>query len=104
MSFLNIAFPDASAISVAQFAIRAGFASIRPLIGLGLMASLLLIFKPLLSGVVRAIVLLAFPAKTREQRSALRNVRNMLAIRRAANDAAASPALAAELRALAARA
>ena len=104
MTFLNIAFPAASALPISQFTISSVLASLRPLLGLGMIATLMLIFKPLLIGVFRAISLLFSPAKTREQKSALRNLANILAIRRVANDLdRSSPNMAAELRALAAR-
>lgn len=105
MSFLNIAFPATSALPLAQVAVSSVIAAARPLLGLGILVTMLVVFKPLLIGMLRAALLLVSPRQTREQKSALRNLRSMLAIRRAANDMdCSSPSMAAELRALAARA
>ncbi|MBI3285691.1 MAG: hypothetical protein HYZ65_12705 [Burkholderiales bacterium] len=101
MSFLNIALPATSALPVAQVAISTVIAAARPLLGFGILATMLVVFKPLLVGLLRAALLVISPKHTREEKTALRNLRNILAIRRVANDA--SPSMAAELRALAAR-
>ncbi|MFZ6723198.1 hypothetical protein ACO0LM_17295 [Undibacterium sp. Di26W] len=104
MSFLNIAFPVASALPVSQLAISTVIGSARPLLGLGILATMLIVFKPLLVGMLRAALLVINPKKSREEKTAGRNLRNMLAIRRIANDLdGTSPNMAAELRALAAR-
>ena len=104
MNFLNIAFPASSALPVAQFAISTIAGAARPLLGFGILVTMLLAFKPLLVGMLRAAVLAVRPSKTREQKSALRNLRNLYAIHRVANDvASSSPSMAAELRALASR-
>ena len=105
MSFLNIAFPATSALPVAQVAISTVIGAARPLLGLGILATMLIVFKPLLVGMLRAALLVIHPSQSREQKSAVRNLRSMLTIRRVANDMdCASPSMAAELRALAARA
>ncbi|MDO8702864.1 MAG: hypothetical protein Q7U12_12985 [Undibacterium sp.] len=104
MSFLNIAFPAASALPVAQIALSTIAAAARPLLGLGIVVTMLVVFKPLIVGMLRAALLLLQPRLTREQKSAKRNLRNILAIRRVANDLdSSSPSMAAELRALASR-
>ena len=104
MSFLNIAFPATSALPVAQVALSTIVGAARPLLGLGIAATTLIVFKPLLSGMLQAILLLLHPKLTREQKTAKRNLRNILTIRRMANDLdSSSPSMAAELRALAAR-
>lgn len=104
MNFLNIAFPASSALPVAEIAISAIVAAARPLLGLGVLATMLVAFKPLLLGMVRAALLLVHPSKTREQKSALRNLSNLRAIHQVANNLdSSSPAMAAELRALASR-
>lgn len=103
MSFLNIAFPATSALPVAQVAVSTVIGAARPLLGLGILATMLLVFKPLLVGMLRAALLVIHPRQSREQKSALRNLRSMLVIRRTANDLdCSSPSMAAELRALAA--
>ena len=104
MNFLNIAFPATSALPVAEAVISTLIASFRPLLGLGVLTTMLVVFKPLLAGMLRALKLAVFPNKTREEKSALRNLRSMLAVRNIANDLdSTSPNMAAELRALAAR-
>ncbi|MDO8179674.1 MAG: hypothetical protein Q7T62_15645 [Undibacterium sp.] len=104
MSFLNIAFPAASALPVAQIALSTIAGAARPLLGLGIVVTMLVVFKPLIVGMLRAALLLLQPRLTREQKSAKRNLRNILAIRRVANDLdSSSPSMAAELRALASR-
>jgi len=104
MNFLNIAFPASSALPVAEVAIATLIASARSLLGMGILVTMAIVFKPLLAGVLRAAKLAVFPNKTREQKSALRNLRNMLTVRRIANDLEhSSPNMAAELRALASR-
>jgi hypothetical protein len=103
MTFLNIAFPATSALPVAEVAISALVAAARPLIGLSILTTMLLVFKPLITGMLRALKLAVFPNKTREEKSAMRNLR-MLAVRNIANELdSTSPNMAAELRALAAR-
>ena len=104
MTFLNIAFPAASALPVSQIAISAFAVAARPLLGLGILATMLIVFKPMLLGMLRAALLVINPKKSREEKTATRNLRNMLTIRRIANDLdGSSPNMAAELRALAAR-
>jgi hypothetical protein len=98
MSFLNIALP------IAQIAMTNILAVARPLLGLAILATILIIFKPLLLGMLRAALLVVHPKLTRDQKTASRNLRNMLTIRRIANDVNySSPNMAAELRALASR-
>ena len=104
MSFLSIAFPATSAISVAQTTFSVIVASARPLLGFGILATTLIVFKPLIGGLLRAALLLLQPKLTREEKTAKRNLRNILIIHRMANDVdRSSPSMAAELRALAAR-
>lgn len=104
MSFLSIAFPAASAMSVAQVTFGVVVASARPLLGFGIIATVLIVFKPLIAGFLHAALLLLHPKLTREEKAAKRNLRNILTIRSMANDLdRSSPSMAAELRALAAR-
>ncbi|MES2049460.1 MAG: hypothetical protein V4447_13755 [Pseudomonadota bacterium] len=111
MSFLTnltIALPATSAMPVAQIAfssiISAIIAAARPLLGVGILTTTLIVFKPLIVGMLRAALLLLQPKLTREEKTAKRNLRNILTIRRIANDLDnTSPSMAAELRALAAR-
>lgn len=104
MNFLNIAFPATSALPVAQMAISTLVGAARPLLGLGIVATLLIVFKPLIYGMLQAMLVLLHPKLTREQKTAKRNLRNISAIRRVANELDnTSPNMAAELRALASR-
>ncbi|MGH8806913.1 MAG: hypothetical protein ACREX0_03410 [Noviherbaspirillum sp.] len=97
MSVLSLAFPvevlAANAITVA-----------RPLLGLGVVAALLVVFKPLLVGLLRAALLVIKPRQSLEERSALARLRGIMMINRMARDLDASqPSLANELRAIASR-
>ncbi len=107
MSFLTsltIALPATSAMPVAQIALSAIIAAARPLLGIGILTTTLIVFKPLIIGMLRAALLLLQPKLSREEKTAKRNLRNILTIRRMANDLDnTSPSMAAELRALAAR-
>lgn len=104
MSFLNIAFSASSAMPVAQITLSSIVASARPLLGVGILTTTLIVFKPLITGMLRACLLLLQPKLSREEKTAKRNLRNILTIHRIANDMDnSSPSMAAELRALAAR-
>ncbi|HYD78855.1 MAG TPA: hypothetical protein VEC06_03525 [Paucimonas sp.] len=90
MSFLTIAAPAASIA--------------RPLLGLGLIGALIMIFQPLLVGLLRAALLLVMPRPSRAERKASKTLRSMLTLNRMAREYEDSdPSLAAEFRALAAR-
>lgn len=104
MSFLNLTFPAVSALPAAQVALSTIAGAARPLLGLGIIATMLVVFKPLIAGLLHAALLLLQPKLTREQKTASRNLNNLLTVRRISNDFdSASPSMAAELRALAAR-
>lgn len=76
----------------------------RPLLALTLLAVLLLVFKPLLSGILRALVLTFKPSMTKEQRIAAIHQRDAMTIHRMASAMdGASYNVTAELRAIAAR-
>jgi hypothetical protein len=76
---------------------------VRGLLGVSAFAGLLVLFKPLLTGIVRALVLTVRPRLTREQQAARRHMRDAQLFQRMIN-ASQGPSDAAELRALAARA
>lgn len=100
MSILAIAFPAEAAIPVAQ----AFAGAARPLIGLGIFATLLMLFKPLIAGMLRAALLLITPRKSLQERKATNNMQGVLMLNRMARELDSSqPSLAAELRMLAAR-
>lgn len=91
----EIALFDASALLAA---------ALRPLLGLGALATLMVYFKPLWMGVLRAAVMLIKPRKSLDQRIARSKFNGQQLVRRMANDHALSqPSLAAELRLLAGR-
>jgi hypothetical protein len=94
---ISLAFPAeafaANAIAVA-----------RPLLGLGMMAALMMVFKPLLIGLLRAALLVIKPRQSLEQRSARAQMRSVMKLNRMARDIeSAHPSLASELRAIASR-
>ena len=100
MSVLAIAFPFEAAVSVAGVAIGAA----RPLLGLSLFATLLLLFKPLLKGLLQAGLLLLSPRKSLEERRLVQKIRSVKLLNRIASGYEVSqPNLAAELRQLASR-
>jgi len=100
MSILSIAFPFEAAVSVAGVAIGAA----RPLIGVSLFATLLLLFRPLLKGLLQAALLVVSPRKSLDERRTMQKVRSVKLLNRIASDYENSqPNLAAELRQLASR-
>lgn len=107
MSILATALPaiPAQAILPAfQTAVGATAGLVRPLIGLGMLAAILVMFKPLLTGLLRAALLVFKPRESREDRSARRLVESILMLNRMARDMDdVQPSLAAELRSIAAR-
>jgi len=97
MSALSLAIP-LEAIMANALAIA------RPLVGLGILAALMVVFKPLLVGLLRAALLLVKPRKSLEERSAKSMMESVLMLNRMARDLdRTQPGLANELRALASR-
>jgi hypothetical protein len=102
MSLLSFALPAETALFDVPFLLSTAIAAVRPLLGLGATAALAMYFKPLLSGILRAALLLIKPRKSFEQRVAQNQIIGRKLARRMANDQAGSqPNLAAELRGLA---
>ncbi len=100
MSFLTIAYPAQAAFPVAQT--LATYA--RPLLGLSALVTLLMIFKPMLLGLLRAAWLVIKPRRSLEQRNADSKFQGVLMLNRMAEDLdCIQPSLAAELRLLASR-
>ena len=95
MSFTASLFQTSSNIPVAPV--------IRAVIGMSVFAGLAMFFKPLLTGIARALLLLVRPPLTKEERQARRQMRDAQMLQRMIN-ASHGPSHAAELRALAARA
>ncbi len=104
MSILSIAFPAEAAIPVANTVIRVAASLARPLIGVGIFATLLLMFKPLIAGILQAALLVISPRKSLTERKARNSVKGAMMLNRMARDLDGSqPSLAAELRSLASR-
>ncbi len=78
--------------------------ALRPFLGLGLLAALLWLFKPMLLGIARATFLLFKPRRSFARRAGQQNVRNIQTLNRMARELdTMQPSVAAELRLLAAR-
>lgn len=104
MSILSIVFPVESAIPAANTLMSVAANMARPLIGLGIFATLLVLFKPLLTGLLQAALLIVTPRKSLKERKARNNVKGVLMLNRMARELDGSqPSLAAELRSLASR-
>lgn len=104
MSILSIAFPAEAALPALQAFGANAVVIARPLLGLGILAALLVVFKPLLVGLLRAALLVIKPRKSLEERSSRRLLQSVLTMHRMARDVERShPSLAAELRSIASR-
>lgn len=104
MSLLTLAFPVEAALPALQVFAGNVVSFVRPLLGLSLLAALLVVFKPLLVGLLRAGLLLLKPRQTLEQRSARSALRSILMLNSMARDLdGVQPNLANELRSLASR-
>jgi len=104
MSMLSLALPAEAALPLVQTFGAAALNLVRPLIGLSILAVFLMLFKPLLIGVLRAALLVVKPRQTLEERAARRLLQSVLMLQRAARDVEVThPSLACELRAMAAR-
>lgn len=107
MSIAVLAFPTEVALPfVRPFLATLGVAvvALRPLLGFGIVAAVLWLFKPLVRGAARAGVMLFKPRHTLEQRNQRRTLRSIVALNRMARELdTQQPSLAAELRLLAAR-
>jgi hypothetical protein len=104
MSLFAFALPAETALFNASALLAAAAAAVRPLLGLGALATLMVYFKPLWMGVLRAALMLVKPRKSLDQRIARSKFNGQQLVRRMANDQALSqPSLAAELRLLAGR-
>lgn len=85
-----------------QYIRESAGAAAMPLVGLCAVIAMGLIFKPLLRGIFRAVLLMIKPRKSLERRIADNQIVGRKMARRMANDQAGSqPSLAAELRLLA---
>jgi hypothetical protein len=97
-------FPAEAAIPVANTLIGVAASAARPVIGLGIFATLLVLFKPLLTGLLQAALLVISPRKSLKERKARNSVKGAMMLNRMARDLDSSePSLAAELRSIASR-
>lgn len=107
MSLAILAVPFENAIPFARpFLASFGLAmlALRPLLGIGLLAALLWLFKPLLGGLARASFVLLNPRRSLAERAARRNLDSVRMLQRMARELdLQQPNLAAELRLLAGR-
>ena len=107
MTLTMLAVPFGNAIPLARpFLTSFGLAivALRPLLGLGLLAAILWLFKPMLRGLARATFVLLHPRQSLAQRAVRRNLDSVRMLQRMARDLdQQQPNLAAELRLLAAR-
>jgi hypothetical protein len=78
-------------------------AIVRGVFSLSTIAGLLLLFKPLINGMLRALLLLVHPHLSKEEKLARSKMRDAMMMQRMIN-ASSGPSQAAELRAMAARA
>lgn len=102
MSLMTIAVP--ATLPAAQAFAGTALSVARPLLGLGALALLLVMFKPLLLGLLRAAVLMVKPRRSLEERRERHLMESIMMLNRMARDLDGSqPGLASELRSIAAR-
>lgn len=101
MFLFALALPSEVVMLDMSALLAAAASMLRPLLGLGATATLLIYFKPIWMGVLRAALMLIKPRKSLDQRIAKSKFTGHQMIRRMANEHAISqPTLAAELRLL----
>lgn len=104
MSILTFVSPAQSALPVVRTFAGSMLGAARPLFGLGVFVTVLMVFKPLITGMLRALLMLLTPRQTTEQRMRRAHLRDMLLLNRMANELDSSqPNLAAEFRGFASR-
>jgi hypothetical protein len=104
MSIFTIALPVQAILPAFQGAAGVSGSILRPMLGLGMLAIAMVFFKPLLTGLLRAALLVLKPRESREDRSVRRTMESVLMLNRMARDMdSIQPSFAAELRAIAAR-
>jgi hypothetical protein len=97
-------FPVQAALPAAEAVAGNALSVARPLLGVGAAAAFLLAFKPLLSGLFRAVMLAVKPRQTLEERSERTRLHSILTLHRLADEyEETQPNLAAELRNFAGR-
>lgn len=107
MSLALFTFPAEAALPVIRpflTALGVAISVARPLVGLGLVAAFMWLFKPLLRGLARASVMLFKPRHSLLERTEKRNLHSVKMLNRMARELdSQQPNLAAELRMLASR-
>ncbi|HJV51364.1 MAG TPA: hypothetical protein VJ652_07895 [Noviherbaspirillum sp.] len=104
MSIFTIAIPVQAALPAAEAFAGTAISVARPLLGLSALAAVLMMFKPLLVGLLRAALLVVKPRRSLEERQARRTMKGIMMLNRMAREYdATQPGLANELRAIAAR-
>lgn len=104
MGFLALGIPFDAVVPMSNTVIGAASTAARPLLGLGVFATLLVIFRPLLTGLLRAALLVLSPRKSLEERRARAHMDDVIEVNRLARSLESQhPGLAAELRAMALR-
>ena len=104
MSILTIALPFQAALPAVETVAGDAVSVARPLLGLGVLAAVLMMFKPLLAGLLRAGLFILAPRAALQQRaeqSALENVEMLNGMVRELETT--DPNMATELRSMAAR-
>ena len=104
MNLLSIAIPVQAIIPAAEAFAGSVAPVARPLLGLSAFVAVLMFFKPLLTGLLRAALLVVKPRQAPQERVVQRKLSDVLMLNRMARDLdATQPNLAAELRILAGR-
>jgi len=104
MSLLSLAFPVQAVLPAAEALAGSAAGAARPLLGIGALATVAVVFRPLLSGVLRAALLVVKPRLSLEERSLRSRMKSVLMLNRMARELECrEPGLAAELRSIAAR-
>jgi hypothetical protein len=104
MGYLVLGFPLEAVMPVSNSIVGVAATAARPLVGLGIFATLLVVFRPLLSGVMRAAMLLVAPRKSLVERRADAHMKDVVAVNRLARKLESQhPSLAAELRSISCR-
>ena len=86
MSVLTFAYPIQSALPVVRTFAGSIAGAARPLFGFGVLLTLLMVFKPLVAGVFRAVLMLVAPRQTTEQRMRRAHLRDTLMLHRMARE------------------
>ncbi|HJV87726.1 MAG TPA: hypothetical protein VJ698_19810 [Noviherbaspirillum sp.] len=104
MSILTVAIPAESALPALEVLISNALNVVRPMLGVGVLAAIVVAFKPLLVGLLRAALLVVKPRRSLEQREERRRLKAILQINRLARDVEGlHPSMASELRSIASR-